>query len=221
MKGKIRMRHVRKLTRTKMPLIRCSLVSSRPSCKCNVTANVKGWMSSMIASSRELKERACKMLCKFHEITSIQQNDQVTWMRIFPKEMNGVLNSVVNRQPMKKSPNPLLKNWGVRLLNRSAYVKPNNRMWEHNFRPRLPKWWAGKRLVATNDGRPASTPSLEISSGYQENDGYRCWGDLCPSEYGSSSHTWRRCQRPYMELQTIQTHWSTSDCKKQPKPQHF
>lgn len=31
-------------------------------------------------------------------------------MRIFPKEMKGVLNSVVNRQPMKKSPNPLLKN---------------------------------------------------------------------------------------------------------------
>lgn len=150
------------------------------------------------------------------QLDSTGRSSDFTWMRIFPKEMNGVLNSVVNRQPMKKSPSPRLKNWGVRLLNRSAHVKPDNRVWAHNFRPRLPKWWAGKRLAATNDGRPASTPSLEIPSGYQENDFYRCWGDLWPCEYGSGSHTWRRCQRPCMELQTIQTHWSTSDCNKKP-----
>lgn len=33
-----------------------------------------------------------------------------TWMRIFPIDTKGVLNSVVNRQPTKKSPSPLLKN---------------------------------------------------------------------------------------------------------------
>lgn len=47
-------------------------------------------------------------------------------MRIFPKDMNGVLNSVVNRQPMKKSPKPLRKNWGVRPLKWRAHVRHDN-----------------------------------------------------------------------------------------------
>lgn len=40
-----------------------------------------------------------------------------TWMRIFPMVTKGVLNSVVNRQPTKKSPRPLLKNWEPELVH--------------------------------------------------------------------------------------------------------
>lgn len=43
-------------------------------------------------------------------------------MRIFPMEMNGVLNSVMNRQPIKKSPSPLLKNkvMGMKMKNKAT-----------------------------------------------------------------------------------------------------
>lgn len=38
---------------------------------------------------------------------------QLTWISIFPMETKGVLSSVRNRQPMKKSPMSFLKNWGA------------------------------------------------------------------------------------------------------------
>lgn len=39
-----------------------------------------------------------------------QVSSRPRWMKILPIEINGVLNSVVKKQPMKKSPSPLLKN---------------------------------------------------------------------------------------------------------------
>lgn len=56
-----------------------------------------------------------------------------TWMRIFPMEMKGVLNSVRNRQPMKKSPSPLLKNCEAE-TQRSAdslAIKQTNNIYTH------------------------------------------------------------------------------------------
>lgn len=147
-------------------------------------------------------------------MTLKQWSSDFTWMRIFPKEMNGVLNSVVNRQPTKKSPSPLLKNWGVRLFNECVHVEHNNHMVEHKPWPCLPEWWAWKQSAGTDGGGPASTPSLGTPSGCPGNDCYRCHTDLWPSQCDSGSNTLRRCQKPYRELQAIQTHSPTSDWKK-------
>lgn len=37
----------------------------------------------------------------------------LTWISIFPRDTKGVLSSVRNKQPMKKSPWSFLKNWGA------------------------------------------------------------------------------------------------------------
>lgn len=74
-------------------------------------------------------------LFAWNDITTEWSSD-FTWMRIFPKDMNGVLNSVVNRQPTKKSPSPLLKNWGVRLCLISVVMSSSTiTCWNTTFGP--------------------------------------------------------------------------------------
>lgn len=141
----------------------------------------------------------------------------ITWMRIFPRQMNGVLSSVMKKQPMKKSPRPLLKNCGSRHTN----VRPVRHLVclfvsvrvDNCFEHSLPELQARTQRAAPGDAGPASILWAEKLSPCEES---VCCGHLrhfCPSECKSGSDTWRRCRRPYTEPQTRQTRWPASDCE--------